>query len=107
MIDVLDVAHVHQFVIAKRVGNWEVLQWRTPPSSPDPYETLTAREREVFALAVQGRSNPEIAARLSISVRTAESHRASILRKLALRNQTDLVLYALRRTVRHSAHASN
>jgi DNA-binding CsgD family transcriptional regulator len=101
--DVLDVARAHEFAVARRVGNWEVLQWRPVPSTPDPYETLTDREREVFSLAVEGRSNPEIGGHLSISVRTAESHRASILRKLGLRNQTDLVLYAHRRAPRYSA----
>jgi FixJ family two-component response regulator len=69
--DILDVARAHEFAIARRVGTWEVLQWRPAPSTPDFYGTLTAREREVFGLAVEGRSNPEIGGHLSISVRTA------------------------------------
>lgn len=63
----------------------------------DPYETLTAREREVLALAAGGLSNPEIAARLTISPRTAEIHRANMMHKLDLHSQTDLVRYAIRR----------
>lgn len=63
----------------------------------DPYETLTAREREVLALAASGLSNPEIAARLTISPRTAEIHRANMMHKLDLHSQTDLVRYAIRR----------
>jgi DNA-binding CsgD family transcriptional regulator len=51
----------------------------------------------VFLLAAEGHTNPEIAGLLSIGVRTVESHRASLMRKLGLRNQTDLVRYALRR----------
>jgi two-component system response regulator NreC len=65
----------------------------------DPYETLTTREREVLHLAAEGHSNAEIAARLSISPRTAETHRANMMRKLNLHTQTDLIRYALRRGI--------
>lgn len=65
----------------------------------DPYETLTTREREVLHLAAEGYTNAEIAARLSISPRTAETHRANMMRKLELRTQTDLIRYALRRGI--------
>jgi DNA-binding CsgD family transcriptional regulator len=48
-------------------------------------------------LAAEGCSNAAIAARLSISPRTAEMHRANALRKLGLKTQTDLIRYAIRR----------
>ena len=67
------------------------------PTPVDLYDTLTTREREVLHLAAEGRTNAEIAARLTISPRTAETHRANLLRKLGLQNQTDLIRYALRR----------
>jgi PAS domain S-box-containing protein len=60
-------------------------------------ETLTTREREVLFLAAEGHTNPKIARRLSIGVRTVESHRANLMRKLGLRNQTELVRYAVQR----------
>jgi DNA-binding NarL/FixJ family response regulator len=63
----------------------------------DAHETLTSREREVLQLAAEGCSNSDIAARLAVSARTVESHRASLARKLGLRTQTDLIRYALRR----------
>jgi two-component system response regulator NreC len=63
----------------------------------DPYETLTAREREVLVLAASGLSNSEIAARLTISPRTVEIHRANMMHKLSLHTQTELVRYAIRR----------
>jgi two-component system response regulator NreC len=66
---------------------------------PDIYETLTSREREVLHLAAEGLSNADIAARLSITRRTAETHRARVMRKLGLRNQTELIRYALRRGI--------
>lgn len=68
-------------------------------TSLDLYETLTSREREVLHLAAEGRSNAEIATRLGISPRTAETHRANLMQKLALQSQTDLVRYALRRGI--------
>lgn len=63
----------------------------------DPYQTLTDREREVLQLAVEGLTTLEIAKRLSISPRTAELHRGRMMNKLGLRNQTDLIRYALKR----------
>lgn len=65
----------------------------------DPYEMLTSREREVLYLAAQGCNASEIAARLSISARTAETHRANLMRKLDLHSQTELIRYALRRGI--------
>jgi len=65
----------------------------------DAYEALTTREREVLQLAAEGQSNPEIADRLGISVRTVETHRANLMTKLALHNQTELVRYALKRGI--------
>jgi DNA-binding CsgD family transcriptional regulator len=96
-VEILDVARTHQYAIAKRAGNWEVIEWRPPPSPSDSYATLTTREREVLLLAAEGFTNPTIAKHLSISVRTVESHRANFMRKLGLRHQTDVVRYALRR----------
>ncbi|MCA1842541.1 MAG: response regulator transcription factor [Actinobacteria bacterium] len=64
---------------------------------PDPYDTLTRREREVLALAADGHTNADIAARLFISRRTVETHRARATRKLGLRSHVELVLYAVRR----------
>ncbi len=72
---------------------------KTKTGPVDPYEILTTREREVLHLAAEGRSNSEIAVRLGISTRTAETHRANLIRKLGLHSQTDLVRYALRRGI--------
>jgi two-component system response regulator NreC len=63
----------------------------------DPHETLTDREREVLQLAAEGKTGGEIAARLHISPRTVENHRGNLMRKLALKNQSELIRYALRR----------
>lgn len=65
----------------------------------DIYETLTSRERELLQLAAEGKTNREIAELLSISPRTVEVHRASMMRKLNLKSQVDLVRYALKRGI--------
>jgi DNA-binding NarL/FixJ family response regulator len=70
---------------------------RAAPSALDPYQTLTVRERQVLQLAADGYANHEIASRLDIGVRTVESHRANLMRKLALRNRGDLIRYAITR----------
>lgn len=67
------------------------------PDSSDPYNTLSPREREVLQLGAEGLGNAEIAEKLFISARTAETHRANLMRKLSLQSQTDLVRYAIRR----------
>jgi len=59
------------------------------------YDTLTSREREVFQLAAEGNTSAKIARRLFISPRTVEIHRASMMRKLGFRTQTELVRYAI------------
>jgi len=56
---------------------------------------LSPRERLIVQLLVEGRKNKEIATALSISIRTAESHRANIMRKLGLHSIVDLVRYAI------------
>ncbi|HLQ65865.1 MAG TPA: response regulator transcription factor [Candidatus Limnocylindrales bacterium] len=66
-------------------------------TDPDPYEKLTSREREVLHLAAEGLSSSQIADRLNISPRTAETHRANAMKKLNLHGQTGLVLYAVER----------
>jgi DNA-binding NarL/FixJ family response regulator len=60
---------------------------------------LTAREREIIQCLAAGQSNKEVASRLSISIKTVETHRASIMRKLNLENLSDLVRYAIRKQI--------
>jgi two-component system response regulator NreC len=69
----------------------------TSESSLDPYDALSPREREVFQMAAQGHHNTDIAELLHISRRTVEVHRANMMAKLGLNNQTDLVHYAIKR----------
>jgi len=74
-------------------------QEKTKDASLDIYETLTTREREVLQLVAEGHTSTQIAAQLSISPRTAETHRTNLMRKLGLRGQSDVVRYALQRGI--------
>jgi len=65
----------------------------------DQHESLTTREREVLQLVAEGNTNAEIASRLFISPRTVEVHRANLMHKLSLKNQSELIRYALRRGI--------
>jgi DNA-binding NarL/FixJ family response regulator len=60
---------------------------------------LTSREREIIQLIAEGRSNKEVADVLSISTKTAETHRANLMRKLGLHSAADVVRYAVRNTM--------
>jgi DNA-binding NarL/FixJ family response regulator len=59
-------------------------------------EGISSREREILQLLAEGRSNKDISEELNLSIKTVETHRANIMRKLGLRNLADLVLYAVR-----------
>ena len=60
---------------------------------------LTSREREIIQLIAEGRSSKELAGLLGISTKTAETHRANVMRKLELHSVVDLVRYAVRNSV--------
>jgi two-component system, NarL family, response regulator NreC len=66
-------------------------------------DPLSGREREVLVLLARGHTNQEVAKQLFISVRTAETHRAHIMRKLGLETRADLVAYALTHGLLESA----
>jgi len=68
-------------------------------TAADPYDTLTTREREVLQLTAEGHSGTAISNRLFISPRTVESHRANLMRKLGVRNQKELIRYAVQRGI--------
>jgi two-component system response regulator NreC len=64
--------------------------------STGPRQPITGRQRDVLRLLAEGRSNKEIATALGISVRTAESHRANLMRRLEAPTLSHLVRYAVR-----------
>lgn len=80
--------------VARRMGKG----WLSPsaPVGNKPRPPLTAREREIVQLVAEGKSTKEVAALLNISVKTAETHRVNLMRKLDLHSVGELVRYAIR-----------
>lgn len=72
-------------------------QLRPRSAGMDPYDLLTARERETFQLVVEGKTTKEVAQILDIGVKTAENHRARMMEKLGLRNTAEVVRFAARK----------
>ena len=62
-------------------------------------DRLTAREREVVQLLAEGKTSKEVAQVLNLSVKTAETHRTNIMRKLGIHSVADLVRYAVRNRI--------
>jgi DNA-binding NarL/FixJ family response regulator len=73
-----------------------------PRSAEETFSTreiLTPREREIVQLLAEGKSTKEVAVALNLSVKTAETHRSNIMRKLNLHSISELVLYAVRNNI--------
>ena len=71
------------------------------PSSADKderirHDILTSREREVLQLVAEGKTTKEIATALNLSVKTAETHRANLMRELGLHSVADVTVYAVK-----------
>jgi DNA-binding NarL/FixJ family response regulator len=97
---VREVAAGHRYLsppLTERAIQAYTQQARQATQAIDRYDLLTTREREILQLAAEGLSNADIGERLHISPRTAETHRANLLRKLGLNTQTELLKYALQR----------
>ena len=84
-----------------RVANMVLETFRRGEPRPEGTlkDTLTAREREVVQLLAEGKSTKEVAAVLGLSVKTAETHRSNIMRKLDIHSVSELVLYAVRNNI--------
>jgi DNA-binding NarL/FixJ family response regulator len=75
-------------------------------AAPPSRGRLTPREREIVQLLAEGKSTKEVAVALGLSVKTAETHRSNIMRKLELHSVSDLVLYAVRNNIVHVVQPS-
>jgi DNA-binding NarL/FixJ family response regulator len=99
--DAVRAAGEHRFYLTSHTH--EAL--RRPAADParlkpfPPERALTSREREVVQLLAEGKSNKEAAGALGLSVKTIETHRAAIMRKLSLARPSDLVRYAIRHKI--------
>ncbi len=89
--------YLHPSISGQVVG--QRLKGPRPTMRPGAEEPLTAREREVLQLIAEGHTNKEIAARLNLSVKTIEAHRARTMQKLDIHNVAGLTRYAISRGI--------
>ena len=87
-------ARVAQMVLSGYLG-----RTHASPKQGPTLPNLTSREREVVQLLAEGKSTKEVAVQLNLSVKTAETHRSNIMRKLGLHSVSELVLYAVRNNI--------
>lgn len=85
--------YIHPSLAKKLVGDYLTTK------ETAAFDGLTQRESEVLRHVADGLTNKQIAEKLFISVTTVQTHRAHVLRKLDLHNQTELVKYAIRRGI--------
>lgn len=95
-------AYLHPSV-ARRVIDDYLSRIHSSSEISEPHDRLTPREREVLQLAAEGHTTRSIAGLLCLSTKTVEHHRASIMAKLGLHGQTELVKYAIRAGLVESA----
>jgi DNA-binding NarL/FixJ family response regulator len=77
----------------------DYLSGREPGDAERPASALTGREREVLQLLAEGTSTKDVAHSLGLSVKTVETHRANLMRKIGARTLADLVRYAIRNRI--------
>ncbi len=94
LIAAIEALAIHKPFFTARVSEALLESFLTRTSQVG--STLTNRERGVVQLIAEGHTNKEIAELLNISLKTVETHRASVMRKLNLSSSADLVRYAIR-----------
>jgi DNA-binding NarL/FixJ family response regulator len=96
-------AYLHPSIARRVIDDYLSRIHASEDGVSEPYERLTPREREVLQLAAEGHSTRVIAGLLCLSTKTVEHHRASLMAKLGLHGQTELVKYAIRAGLVESA----
>lgn len=89
-------AYLHPSIARRVIDDYLSRIRATEDVIAEPHERLSPREREVLQLAAEGHSSRAIAGLLCLSTKTVEHHRASVMTKLGLHGQTELVKYAIR-----------
>jgi len=98
LVSAIDALQYNRTFFTARVAEFVLAGYHGTNGSQkkDLRSNLTPREREVVQLLAEGKSTKEVAAHLNLSVKTAETHRSNIMRKLGLHCVSELVLYAVR-----------
>ena len=103
LVTAVDSISRHRTFFTSRASEMLLGDFPFPSSGAEPKlptrSRLTAREREIVQLLAEGKSSKEVASSLNLSVKTAETHRSNIMRKLKLHSVSELVLYAVRNRI--------
>jgi DNA-binding NarL/FixJ family response regulator len=101
LVSAIEALQYNKTFFTARVAEMVLSGYRGTSGAPKKsfLPNLTAREREVVQLLAEGRSTKEVASHLNMSVKTAETHRSNIMRKLGLHSVSELVLYAVRNNI--------
>lgn len=99
LVEAIRAAHLGKRYLSPPLSDEQLSRFEQSMSGAavDPYDTLSARERQVLQLAAEGLTNAAIGDKLEIGKRTVETHRANLIRKLNIKSQAELVRYAIRR----------
>jgi DNA-binding NarL/FixJ family response regulator len=89
-------AYLHPSIARRVIDDYLSRIHASDDAAMEPHERLTPREREVLQLVAEGHSTRSVAGLLCLSAKTVEHHRASLMTKLGLHGQTELVKYAIR-----------
>jgi DNA-binding NarL/FixJ family response regulator len=97
LISAVEALQRHGTFFTSKVAELVLEGYLNPHRTPQPTgNRLTPREREVVQLLAEGKTSKEVAVVLKLSVKTTETHRTNIMRKLDLHSVADLTLYAVR-----------
>jgi two-component system response regulator NreC len=102
LIEAITTVHAGKTFFSREIGKMLVEDYIREVRTrgiEDSYELLTSREREIFQLLAEGKSNKEIAGALNLSAYTVETHRRNLQDKLNLHSLAELFLYAVRKRI--------
>ena len=99
IIAAIEALAEHKPYFTWKVSKTMLEQYLVRERRTDAFHQLTPREREIIQLLAEGRSNKAVAALLGISVKTVETHRSAIMKKLGISSIAELVRYAIRNNV--------
>jgi len=102
LVNAVEALGMHRPFFTSKVSDLVIDGFRKPQSRAsrsEAYTRLTARQREIVQLLAEGKGSKEVAVALNISVKTAETHRANIMRRLEMHSVSELVRYAVKNQI--------
>jgi DNA-binding NarL/FixJ family response regulator len=98
LVSAVEALQRHSTFFTSKVAEFVLEGYLNPHRAPEARcrNRLTPREREVVQLLAEGKTSKEVAVALNLSVKTTETHRTNIMRKLDLHSVADLTIYAVR-----------